>query len=197
MALIPFELASNLADLFNPSKPPSNTHESAYKISIIIVEYLKNAELNPIVAPVIVPSPAGPVPDPTFVPGILKLLNPASLESQINILIKAFQEAFDKDKFSDPASFALIDTAISAYIPAAFANQTFYHLDYLAIGSTVLTKPAVLNIQASFKKKNDNHQQAANDLALRIHSFITSHAFTGPYSKAGIPGPAPHFSYLI
>lgn len=197
MALVPFELASNLAELFNPNNAPGSTNESADKIARIIVNYLKKAELQPITAPVIVPSPAGPVPDPTFVPGILKLLNPASLDSKpfFDIILNGFQQSFNN--FSDPASFTIIDTAISYYILAAFANQTFYHMDYFAIGPTVLARPTVLNIQASFKKKNDNYQLAANDLALRIHSFITSHAFTGPYTKTGIPGPAPHFSYLI
>jgi hypothetical protein len=192
MSLIRFTLYNEIVSLFNPDSPPDNLQQSAKAITDAVINYLKEVELEPIKIPVIVPSPGGPIPDPTFVPGPLKLVNPESLMISYGLLYNSFLSSFANFNVS---SFIQLETGLNSYVISAFTAQTFFHLDYTAVGNVVPTFPS--GIEQAFLSKNSNHVQAADILSDKLHNFFKNCLFTGSYFKGPIPGTSPHVSKLF
>jgi hypothetical protein len=193
MALIRFSIYNELVSLFNPNSPPKDAQQSSKAIADAIVDYLKDVELEPIKLPVIVPSPGGPIPDPTFVPGPMKLINPESLTGPYNLLHDALLTVFNN--FNELTSFTILEAGLNSYVTAAFSAQSFFHLDYVAVGNVIPTAPS--GIEQIFKNNNSNHIQAADLLSEKLHNFFKNCLFTGNYFKGPILGTTPHISKLF
>jgi hypothetical protein len=107
-------------------------------------------------------------------------------------MYESFESAFNN--FNE-LSFMQLEAGINSYIISSFSAQSFFHLDYIAVGNVVPTTS--LGIEQIFKNKNSNHIQAADLLSEKLHNFFKSCLFTGNYFKGPILGTTPHVSKLF
>jgi hypothetical protein len=192
MALNKSSLESDLKVIFDADgSPPQSITQTAGLITDAVISYLRNVDLEPLVAPGINPVPT-PTPDPSFVPQPMKTIIPVNASA--TILRKAIEADLNLNYSTNQAGpWVTSNVAFASYVVTTFVS--FNTNDgYIATG---VTAPGPIALSSVFNPLKEEKDALASDLAHHIHSFFTNCVFTGAYLKGPFIGPAPHVAKLF
>lgn len=159
-------------------EPKYNTSDIAGFYADAVVDYVKDAEIMMVGTPYVMPTPAGPTPDFSFVGQLIKIqtadVGKAALKS-------AFQGSFDAQ---DPA-MAIVTSGLIAYT----ATLTFFQGSvplFTGTGATVMALPPIFVPVLAAGLAGSEEADCAKLMAAIIHASFKASLFNGSGTTAAL-----------